>query len=466
MTDQSNRPPFARIEVDLADLLLDRENPRLTRPENDAAAIAGLFDYKVVELAKDIVGGAGGLNPMERIGVVSDQADGGPPYVVVEGNRRVCALKMLTEPQLAPLKWRKLFENLPDYQPGRLEAIQFSDRTVAEPWIVRMHGGEQDGIGRIPWDSAAKGRKGYTDYRPAAIALHAHLVDGGYMTKEEADRKLTVLDRPIVNQNFLAATGLAYDAAVGELRGTFPEATQQAVLTELVHQIKVGRKEGGLDTRLNAEDYAEWAQRFEATLRDRGHVLEPGPARPLPLAPPRSEATDATDAAAEAGGRQGSKAETKKPKKAKKATKPSEPKVPNLRANPLVEKALDDLGLLKLRRLYHDLVSVDIARTTLVSVGIWSFLESLTSAAGRQRPQFHKFLADNINSILGHTLDSHASRDLTDALARRSDRGNATKHSATSGDMEATQLLTDWDTIEPILVPLIKYASKLREEST
>jgi hypothetical protein len=81
-------------------LMLDTQNPRFIIPPNATQIDARnyLLEYEgVVNLAKGI-NGFGGLMPGERIIVCKENNS----YVVLEGNRRVCACQLLIDPSLVP----------------------------------------------------------------------------------------------------------------------------------------------------------------------------------------------------------------------------------------------------------------------------------------------------------------------------------------------------------------------------
>src|ERR1022692_4208517 len=86
-------------QLEIADLLLDLENPRITKAggQNDALQkIIDDQDVKLVALAESIVEEEG-LNPMDRLLVIKSSGAKGK-YVVIEGNRRLAAIKILHSP--------------------------------------------------------------------------------------------------------------------------------------------------------------------------------------------------------------------------------------------------------------------------------------------------------------------------------------------------------------------------------
>ena len=79
-----------------------------------------------------------------------------------EGNRRVCAIKLLNDPDLAPPHLRKdiaKFAAGSSYVPmRRISAVIFDDHDDLKYWMAVIHGGQQSGIGRKDWNSEQKQR--------------------------------------------------------------------------------------------------------------------------------------------------------------------------------------------------------------------------------------------------------------------------------------------------------------------
>jgi len=128
--------------VSVTRLKLDPENPRFatsakrpTQPE----LIADLIQHEdVASLARDIA--RLGFFPNELLVVVND---GGA--IVVEGNRRLAALKLLLNPELAPANSQKKFQQYADssrYKIARIPVVIAPSRTAAVPLIIARHKGE------------------------------------------------------------------------------------------------------------------------------------------------------------------------------------------------------------------------------------------------------------------------------------------------------------------------------------
>jgi hypothetical protein len=138
------------------EISLDRQNPRINILEGDSESqIAGkLIKHEdVIDLAKKIA--RTGLLRGERPIVVKEHGQ----YIVLEGNRRLCACKLLLSPELIPAEYRKGFPVLST--PDEIERIQkievdvSPDRKTAEPILTLRH--TEIGIRR--WKPVARMRR-------------------------------------------------------------------------------------------------------------------------------------------------------------------------------------------------------------------------------------------------------------------------------------------------------------------
>lgn len=178
-----------------ADLLLDAENPRLSEPnlgQRDALrAIVSRLTREMITLARDII--ANGLNPAE-LPIVLPFGDDTKRFLVVEGNRRIAAIKVLENPEsiagavehsvLAEL--RRLSK---DYQNNPIQDVNcviLKKREDSDHWIELRHTGPNDGAGLVPWGSDEgsrfRGRRGGLEFHTQALNFLEH---GGHLTPEK-----------------------------------------------------------------------------------------------------------------------------------------------------------------------------------------------------------------------------------------------------------------------------------------
>ena len=147
--------------IDIDRVFLDLENPRHEPYEQEQEAIDYLCRREdVLALARDIV--KNGLSPLELFALIRD----GDGFVVAEGNRRLCAIKLLRDADLARQpKLRQRFRNAAKGWDSIAEipAIVFESRQDVRLWLDRIHAGYSGGRGRRQWDAEQKARNtGYS----------------------------------------------------------------------------------------------------------------------------------------------------------------------------------------------------------------------------------------------------------------------------------------------------------------
>jgi hypothetical protein len=149
-------------------LRLDVENPRhdQTKDQRDAIqTIAREQGEKLLNLARDIV--ESGLDPTQNflvLGVTEAGAVGKETFIVLEGNRRLAALKLLEVPSLlpsdaAPSIVHGFKELTKKYTaPIGVPSVVFSTREEARHWLELRHTGQNDGVGVVDWGAAEQAR--------------------------------------------------------------------------------------------------------------------------------------------------------------------------------------------------------------------------------------------------------------------------------------------------------------------
>jgi hypothetical protein len=147
----------------LSELRLDEKNYRTGPVNGQREAIHAIIadqKQKLVNLAKDILE-MGAISPGEPLWVYRDAASG--TYVVVEGNRRITALKLMDNPLLAdgtPLEkeFRALAPRFAANPIREVTATVFPSYEAAAPWRRRRHLSPGSGVGLEGWKTLAKAR--------------------------------------------------------------------------------------------------------------------------------------------------------------------------------------------------------------------------------------------------------------------------------------------------------------------
>jgi hypothetical protein len=133
------------LKIDSLDL--DLQNPRITLASDQRDAMQKILnDQKVrlINLAESIA--AKGLNPMDRFLVLRSERQG--KFIVVEGNRRALAIKLLKKPSLIddlemPDAFRKRMHkaskgfDIKKVEP--IDCFEVADRAQGNDWIRQRH---------------------------------------------------------------------------------------------------------------------------------------------------------------------------------------------------------------------------------------------------------------------------------------------------------------------------------------
>lgn len=181
--------------VPVASLLIDTQNPRfLESNAGQRAALresAKLQDTKLVVLADHIVKHRG-LSPIE-VTMVMRKSGQPERYIVLEGNRRLVAIRSLERPDILdgvlPSKMvatlRKLSEEYLKNPIRYIDCYIVPSREEARPWIQLRHGRDLKGAGIEKWGSQETDR---FESR-SGLRLHAqildYLEDHGHITPAE-----------------------------------------------------------------------------------------------------------------------------------------------------------------------------------------------------------------------------------------------------------------------------------------
>jgi len=197
--------------IKLTDILVNTDNYRFSPVTGQREAIERMVEDqgdKLFNLAEHIM--VHGLNPNDKIQVALSGHDKSK-FNVLEGNRRIVALKILHNPDSldfdgqASLKkrFKKLHENHKSKIVSDIECTVYDDPSEADQWIKLKHTGANEGIGTVEWDKHQKERfeekvEGKSSIAFQAVKLLHASPDVPREIKERlADLKITNLDRLI-----------------------------------------------------------------------------------------------------------------------------------------------------------------------------------------------------------------------------------------------------------------------------
>src|ERR1035441_181902 len=149
----------------LASLLFDTQNPRLPKPNSGQREVLRTIaadqkhgSRKIQALAQDIL--EHGLNPTE-MPIVMRQGDDTDRYVVLEGNRRLAALRVMENPdsvvdaipQGVLSAVRRVSKKYQDLPIDSIQCVIVKSRDEARHWIELRHTGQNQGAGIVEWAS-------------------------------------------------------------------------------------------------------------------------------------------------------------------------------------------------------------------------------------------------------------------------------------------------------------------------
>lgn len=214
------------VSIRPADLLIDEQNPRISQPNvgqhKSLQALAHRAPKKLLVLARDIL--RHGLNPADLPIVMPVKGDP-QRYHVLEGNRRLAALKTLENPEsLASIvkpsvlaRLRRLSKEYLQNPIDRIQCLEVKDREEARHWIELRHTGENLGAGIVTWGSEEAARySARTGRLPIQSQALDFLESQGLLTRE-ARRKVptTSLQRLLDTPEVRSKLGL--ETRSGEL---------------------------------------------------------------------------------------------------------------------------------------------------------------------------------------------------------------------------------------------------------
>lgn len=241
------------IPIPVSELLLDQKNARLgdEQPGQQATihALAEQQGRRLVKLAESIV--TNGLDPAQLFSVIptTDKKRG---YIVLEGNRRTLALKALETPTivqsaLSTTDFKKLLALADRFAAAPIEQVQCvlyepEEETRANDFVMSRHGGAQEGVGLVEWDSDEKDRfrvrHGDTTVRAYSgqVLDFINDIDG---PSESKARISTTLQRILKSKAVQAKLGI--EAVDGELVSRYPVGEVAKGLRKIVDDLRSQR---------------------------------------------------------------------------------------------------------------------------------------------------------------------------------------------------------------------------------
>ena len=245
---------FNRETISVGNLILNVRNYRIVAQDSQKAARDAIIaeqGRKLVVLAKDII--KFGLSPFD-LPMVVDAEDGNGNFIMMEGNRRLTAIQILLDPELAKdtqiyKAFSKLHRDHTDAIPKVIDCTIAPNREAAIIWGNRKHASGLGGAGTEPWTAMAKARADKEQGLPTPSLDVVNFVLGNEKLDSDVRHVLegsgfniTTLKRLIETRELQKEAGLSI--ARGRVQSSKNKAWTQKVLSDVVTIIATGKKGG------------------------------------------------------------------------------------------------------------------------------------------------------------------------------------------------------------------------------
>jgi len=206
-----------RKTIEVSNLMVNPENYRFDPVETQSQAIDLMLEEKGTEifnLAKHIV--EHGLDEAKNLRVSEIKKD---LYKVLEGNRRITALKCLHDPSLIKSdslkgKFLNLIEEAKKQGkeiPQNVSVFVYKTEEEASKWIKLDHTGKNEGVGLVEWGKAERDRfeqrfEGRSSPATQAVDLYESIIKT--KIKDRNKLKLSTINRLLSNAESRAYLGL------------------------------------------------------------------------------------------------------------------------------------------------------------------------------------------------------------------------------------------------------------------
>ena len=437
-----------KFKVD--DLLLDEDNYRFKAASNQKACIEKIylsnppyFKNMMASVAEDDLG--------ELLLVYQNRNE----YIALDGNRRLAALKVLSDPKkYAPSEAIKDHANtllashkvdLTDIQAQVSDDKQLIFKTVYE----RHAAGH--GKSRIGWSAYGAARFRYdqqiedgSDWYSIALLLETEkkhpkwtdFIDSGDYSHEVFRRIFKgALDRGSISRSLFSDRNQRIKASVD--KKLLKDATDKVSSFLTAMQNK----------DLSLSRSGKYADKESVDAYVGQFSLSPDNAR---AKPPSGAQPAATGTSSTTNGTSAATATTS----GTTSSQPQDKKTYGLDKSDKLAKKLSASKSQKLIGLYKSLCTVSLDKhPQLLYAGAWSFFESLSSLMGKpEGTPFDSYLGSFMNNA-GYTRTQK--KDFAKPLKDISDTGNLNKHSGTYHSTTAFQLRADFVTLEPLILSLL-----------
>lgn len=253
--------------VAVRNIYLDPQNPRHEPIANESEILAYLLKTEDIRALARSIAQLGALSPLELLALVP-HPKAKNKYIAAEGNRRICALKLLLDPDKAPNEREKrYFRNLQAQMSHPIKVVEatiFSDMDETRTWVGIRHDGEQGGVGTKSWkaNQSTRFKLQGDGNSPNAQALHLldHARRRQLLSEDDlSELGITTITRYLSNPVMRSALGLADNKS---LAITVPQVEFERALSKFL-QDALGDSPR-VHSRTNAKDRKAYGEALNA----------------------------------------------------------------------------------------------------------------------------------------------------------------------------------------------------------
>lgn len=443
---------FQRIEKFNVDaLLLDEDNYRFKAAADQKACISKIFFSNQTNF-KNMMRSIAEEDLGEDL-LVYECKEGN---IVLDGNRRLAALKVLRHPQdFAPSETIKEYAEelvkLHKVSFAGIRAQTSEDKNKILRTVYERHAAGQ-GKSRIGWSAYGAARFRYDqqiedgdDWYSLAVLLETErkypewsdFLDGNEYSHEVFRRIFkAALDKGVISSSIFSDRNQRIKSNVDKKLLADAIKKTVAFLTSMKNKdISLSRK-GKYADKASVDEYISEFNVSPDNVRSK-------PRTDISSEPSTSSTNNPQPSNGNSTGQASSPANT------------NDKKGNGIEPSDTISQKLILLKSEKLIGLYRSLCTVSLLQhPQLLYVGAWSFFETLSSLDGKKDgTSFDSYFGSKINNNTAY--DKGKKKDYKDTLDDISKKGNSNKHSGTWHSSTAIQLRTDFITLEPFIIEVI-----------
>lgn len=455
------------------DLMLDEDNYRFMAAKDQAACVVKIFHASPVNfknmmtsIAEDDLG--------ELLLVYQNQNKN----VVLDGNRRLAALKVLNNPEkFAPSEaiknYAKSLTSEINANYSEIQAQVSSDKQLIFKTVYERHAAGQ-GKSRIGWTAYGAARFRYdqqTDdgndwYAMAALLeteksypVWTSFIDSKDYSHEVFRRIFkSALDKGVISRAIFSDRHQRIKkSASKKLLKDAVEKTNKFLKTMKAKDISLSRN-GKYADKSAVDAYIDGFELSPDNLRtqppqDSSEAKPAHASNSQKSEEPKDDQTSNSSNGTTPSAEIASTAPSNSPSSGSKSSTKDKQGY-GIDASNHIQEKLEQLTTPKLLELYKSLCVVSLKQhPQLLYAGAWSFFESLSTGLGKKEgTSFESYLGSHMNQM-GYAKNQK--KDFTKPLKDISDTGNLNKHSGTYYSTGAHQLRADFATLEPFICDLL-----------